>query len=113
MDKGIGFNRSIFLPWLDAAAAFCAEIDDPSEIRERLEPVVGQHHIRTISSGGTIIGASHLSHFLILCLNANGIWNSINLVPPRGEVHHRLVYKLFGRPIMGGFLPGKAIFTMI
>ena len=43
MDKGIGFNRSIFLPWLDAAAAFCAETDDPSEIRERLEPVVGQH----------------------------------------------------------------------
>ena len=43
MDKGIGFNRSIFLPWLDAAAAFCAETDDPAEIRERLEPVVGQH----------------------------------------------------------------------
>ena len=43
MDKGIGFNRSIFLPWLDAAAAFCAETDDPFEIRERLEPVVGQH----------------------------------------------------------------------
>jgi hypothetical protein len=43
MDKGIGFNRSIFLPWLDATAAFCAETDDPSEIRERLEPVVGQH----------------------------------------------------------------------
>ena len=43
MDKGIGFNRSIFLPWLDAAAAFCAETDDADEIRARLEPVVGQH----------------------------------------------------------------------
>ena len=42
MDKGIGFNRNIFLPWLDAAAAFCAETDDPAEIRARLEPVVGQ-----------------------------------------------------------------------
>jgi hypothetical protein len=42
MDKGIGFNRNIYLPWLDATAAFCAETDDPAEIRERLEPVVGQ-----------------------------------------------------------------------
>ncbi len=42
MDKGIGFNRNIFLPWLDAAAAFCAETDDPAEIRARLEAVVGQ-----------------------------------------------------------------------
>jgi hypothetical protein len=42
MDKGIGFNRNIFLPWLDAAAAFCAETDDPAELRARLEPVVGQ-----------------------------------------------------------------------
>ena len=42
MDKGIGFNRNIYLPWLDAAAAFCAETDDPTEIRARLEPVVGQ-----------------------------------------------------------------------
>ena len=42
MDKGIGFNRNIYLPWLDAAAAFCAETDDPAEIRARLEPVVGQ-----------------------------------------------------------------------
>ncbi len=42
MDKGIGFNRSIFLPWLDATAAFCAETADPAEIRERLELVVGQ-----------------------------------------------------------------------
>lgn len=42
MDKGIGFNRNIYLPWLDATAAFCAETDDPAEIRARLEPVVGQ-----------------------------------------------------------------------
>ena len=42
MNKGIGFNRNIYLPWLDAAAAFCAETDDPAEIRARLEPVVGQ-----------------------------------------------------------------------
>jgi len=42
MDKGIGFNRNIYLPWLDATAAFCAETDDAAEIRARLEPVVGQ-----------------------------------------------------------------------
>jgi hypothetical protein len=42
IDKGIGFNRNITLPWLDAAAAFCAETDDPAELRARLEPVVGQ-----------------------------------------------------------------------
>jgi hypothetical protein len=42
MDKGIGFNRNIYLPWLDAAAAFCAETDDPAEIRRRLQPVVEQ-----------------------------------------------------------------------
>jgi hypothetical protein len=42
MDKGIGFNRNIYLAWLNAAAAFCADIDDPAEIRARLEPVVGQ-----------------------------------------------------------------------
>ncbi len=43
INKGIGFNRTIYLAWLDATAAFCAETNDPSEIRERLEPVVGQH----------------------------------------------------------------------
>jgi hypothetical protein len=43
MDKGIGFNRTIFRAWLDAVAAFCAETDDPDELRARLEPVVGQH----------------------------------------------------------------------
>lgn len=43
MDKGIGFNRTVFRSWLDATAAFCAETDDADEIRARLEPVVGQH----------------------------------------------------------------------
>ena len=42
MSKGIGFNRNICLSWLDATASFCGEIDDPVEIRARLEPVVGQ-----------------------------------------------------------------------
>ncbi len=42
MNKGIGFNRTIFLPWLNAAAGLCAETDDPAEIRARLEAVVGQ-----------------------------------------------------------------------
>jgi len=43
MDKGIGFNRSVQLAWLDAIAAFCAETDDPIELRTRLEPIVGEH----------------------------------------------------------------------
>jgi hypothetical protein len=42
MDKNIGFNRNIFLAWLDAAGSFAAESQDPHEIRRRLEPVVGQ-----------------------------------------------------------------------
>jgi len=42
MDKGIRFNRTIYRTWLDATAAFCAETDDPAEIRKRLEAVVGQ-----------------------------------------------------------------------
>lgn len=42
MDKGVGFNRNIFLPWLDAAAAFCAETSNPAAIRARLQPIVGQ-----------------------------------------------------------------------
>jgi hypothetical protein len=42
MDKGIGFNRNIYLAWLDAAAALCGETDDPAEIRARLEPVVAR-----------------------------------------------------------------------
>ena len=42
MDKGIGFIRTIRLSWLDAAAALCTETDDQAEIRQRLEPIVGQ-----------------------------------------------------------------------
>lgn len=42
MDKGIGFNRNIYLTWLDAVAAFCGETDDPAEIRARLDLVVGE-----------------------------------------------------------------------
>jgi hypothetical protein len=40
MDKDIGFNRNIKLDWLNATAAFCAEMDDPLEIRERLKPII-------------------------------------------------------------------------
>lgn len=43
IDKDIGFSRTIQRTWLDAAAAFCAELNDPAEIRARLEPVVGEH----------------------------------------------------------------------
>jgi len=42
MDKDIGFNRNIKLDWLNATASFCAEINDPAEIRERLEVVLSQ-----------------------------------------------------------------------
>jgi hypothetical protein len=42
MDKGIGFNRHLHLPWLDAIAAFVAETEDSDALREQLEPIVGQ-----------------------------------------------------------------------
>lgn len=42
MDKGIGFNRNVKLDWLNATAAFCAEMDDPLEIRERLMPIIAE-----------------------------------------------------------------------
>lgn len=42
MNKDIGFNRNIKLDWLNATASFCAETNDPAEIRERLEVVVSQ-----------------------------------------------------------------------
>ena len=42
MDKGIGFNRNIKLDWLDTTAAFCAETDDPAEIRARLQQILAQ-----------------------------------------------------------------------
>ena len=42
MDKGIGFNRNIFLHWLDATASFRQQTADADAMRDRLEPVVGQ-----------------------------------------------------------------------
>jgi len=42
MDKDIGFNRNIKLDWLNATASYRAELDDPSEIRKRLEVVLAQ-----------------------------------------------------------------------
>lgn len=41
MGKGIGFNRNILLPWLEAAAAFRVQADAQESIRGRLEAVVG------------------------------------------------------------------------
>lgn len=37
MKKGIGFDRNILLPWLDAAAALVCEVHDPLEVRHRLD----------------------------------------------------------------------------
>lgn len=42
MDNYVGFNRNIYLSWLDATAALCTEFDDPAAIRERLDGIVGQ-----------------------------------------------------------------------
>lgn len=42
MNKNIGFRRNIYLSWMDAAAAFCAETPDLAELRARLDPVVAQ-----------------------------------------------------------------------
>ncbi|MSP14283.1 MAG: hypothetical protein EXR62_15180 [Chloroflexi bacterium] len=42
MDKGIGFNRNIFLPWLDAVAALRAGTADAAQIRAQLDPIVQQ-----------------------------------------------------------------------
>jgi len=42
MDKDIGFNRNIKLDWLNATASFCAETNNPAEIREKLEAVLAQ-----------------------------------------------------------------------
>lgn len=43
MYKGIGFDRTIRLTWLDAAAAYRLETDDPKLLRAHLEPIVGEH----------------------------------------------------------------------
>lgn len=40
MDKGVGLNQFIKRAWLDSAAAFSAECQDVSEMRERLTSVV-------------------------------------------------------------------------
>ena len=42
MDKNIGFRRNIYREWMDAAAAFCAETNDPDQLRERLDPIVAE-----------------------------------------------------------------------
>ena len=41
-NKNIGFRRNIYLEWMDAAASFSAESDDPKRLRERLDPVVAE-----------------------------------------------------------------------
>ncbi len=40
MNKNIGFRRNIYREWMDAAAAFSAEIDDHVALRARLDPLV-------------------------------------------------------------------------
>ena len=39
-DKGIGFSRTIKLPWLNAAATLRRQTDDMAELRAGLEPVL-------------------------------------------------------------------------
>lgn len=40
IDKGIGFNRKVLLPWLDATAAHCIELDEEEAVRQAIEPIV-------------------------------------------------------------------------
>jgi len=40
MHTGIGFDRKITLPWLDAAAAACLQVDDAALVRQRLEAIL-------------------------------------------------------------------------
>ena len=42
MDKGIGFNRTIKLKWLNAAANLRSQTDDPVALREELEEILLQ-----------------------------------------------------------------------
>lgn len=42
MDKGIGYNRNIFLCWMEEAARLAAETGDQSELRAGLQPIVSQ-----------------------------------------------------------------------
>lgn len=41
-DKGIGFNRTIFLNWLDAAADLRAQTSELSSLRNGIKEIVGQ-----------------------------------------------------------------------
>lgn len=43
MPRQVGFNRNLYLAWLDATAAFCAETEDPREVRRWLDPLVGRN----------------------------------------------------------------------
>jgi hypothetical protein len=40
MNKNIGFRRNIYREWMDAAAVFCLETSDLSEMRARLDTIV-------------------------------------------------------------------------
>ncbi len=40
MNKNIGFRRSIYRSWLDAAAMLATETDDSAQLRAQLDPVV-------------------------------------------------------------------------
>ncbi|PDW01164.1 hypothetical protein [Candidatus Viridilinea mediisalina] len=42
MEKQIGFRRNIYLNWLNATAAICAETSDLRELRTRLDPIVAE-----------------------------------------------------------------------
>lgn len=44
--KGIGFNRKILLPWLDAAAAYRVDHDDELALRAAIEPIVA-HDVKS------------------------------------------------------------------
>ncbi|TAK24619.1 MAG: hypothetical protein EPO26_05220 [Chloroflexota bacterium] len=40
VNRNVGFNRNILLPWLDAAAAIAGERSDPTWLRCKLDPIV-------------------------------------------------------------------------
>lgn len=43
MNKNIGFRRSIYRSWLDAAAMLATETDNSVQLRAKLDPVVAAH----------------------------------------------------------------------
>ena len=86
MDKGIGFNRNIYLPWLDATAAFCAETDAPAAIRARLEPVVGQR----------ISSAVNRRKAIDILIN---IWVKSAEIAP--QLRHEAVSRFQATPVIG------------